>query len=106
MDALYYGQGLGGVIFDCLNNRDAEGNSLLAAVTGGVCPISLVRVVLKWGADVNSVNKRYAFNRATAKAVLSQNERREFDVNPRWPAGHIDRGRDLLPSVFSPRSVK
>ncbi len=58
VDALYYGQGLGGVIFDCLNNRDAEGNSLLAAVTGGVCPISLVRVVLKWGADVNSVNQR------------------------------------------------
>lgn len=58
VDALYYGQGLGGVIFDCLNTRDAEGNSLLAAVAGGVGPVSLVRVVLKWGADINSVNQR------------------------------------------------
>lgn len=58
MDALYYGQGLGGVIFDCLNTRDAEGNSLLAAVAGGAGPVSLVRVVLKWGADINSVNQR------------------------------------------------
>eukprot|EP00903_Cladosiphon_okamuranus_P012766 g11934.t1 len=58
VDALYYGQGLGGVIFDCLNARDAEGNSLLAAVAGGAGLVSLVRVVLKWGADVNSVNHR------------------------------------------------
>ena len=46
------------MIFDCLNTRDAEGNSLLAAVAGGTGPVSLVRVVLKWGADVNSVNQR------------------------------------------------
>lgn len=58
MDALYYGQGLGGVIFDCLNNKDAEGNSLLAAVAGGSGAVSLVRVVLKWGADINAVNQR------------------------------------------------
>lgn len=58
VDALYYGQGLGGVIFDCLNTKDPEGNSLLAKVASGVGPISLIRVVLKWGADVNSVNIR------------------------------------------------
>ncbi|CAM9640707.1 unnamed protein product, partial [Ectocarpus sp. 12 AP-2014] len=58
VDALYYGQGLGGVIFDCLNTKDPEGNSLLATVAGGVGPIALIRVVLKWGADVNSVNIR------------------------------------------------
>ncbi|CAM9626482.1 unnamed protein product [Ectocarpus sp. 6 AP-2014] len=58
VDALYYGQGLGGVIFDCLNTKDPEGNSLLAKVASGVGPIALIRVVLKWGADVNSVNIR------------------------------------------------
>lgn len=58
VDALYYGQGLGGVIFDCLNNKDPDGNSLLAKVTGGVSPLSLVKVVLKWGADINAVNVR------------------------------------------------
>ena len=60
MDALYYGQGLGGVIFDCLNTKDEQGNSLLAKVAGGVGPLSLVRVVLKWGADINAVNNRRA----------------------------------------------
>ena len=58
MDALYYGQGVGGVIFDCRNTKDAQGNSLLATVAGGVGPLSLVRVVLKWSADINAVNNR------------------------------------------------
>lgn len=60
VDALYYGQGLGGIIFDCLNTKDEQGDSLLAKVAGGVGPLSLVRVVLKWGADINSVNNRQA----------------------------------------------
>lgn len=58
VDALYYGQGLGGVIFDCANSKDRDGNSLLTKVAGGVSPLSLVRVVLKWGADINAVNSR------------------------------------------------
>lgn len=58
MDALFYGQGLGGVIFDSRNGKDAEGNTLLAAVAGGTSPLSLVRAILKWGVDVNAVNCR------------------------------------------------
>lgn len=58
VDALYYGQGLGGIIFDAQNGRDSEGNSLLAVVAGGASTVPLVRVVLKWGADINAVNCR------------------------------------------------
>lgn len=59
MDALYYGQGIGGVIFDSQNARDADGNTLLAVVAGGVSTLALVRVVLKWGVDINAVNCRF-----------------------------------------------
>lgn len=71
MDALCYGQGLGGVIFDCLNRKDEQGNSLLAKVTGGVCSLSLVRMVLKWGADINAVNNRCVLSFFIAAAVSS-----------------------------------
>ncbi|CAM9561886.1 unnamed protein product, partial [Sphacelaria rigidula] len=58
VDALYYGQGLGGVIFDSQNGRDPEGNSLLSAVAGGTSTVSLVRAILKWGVDINAINCR------------------------------------------------
>lgn len=57
MDALYYGQELGRAIHSGMN-KDTEGNSLLARVAGGEGPLSLVRVVLKWGDDINAVNNR------------------------------------------------
>lgn len=46
------------MIFDAKNGRDPGGNSLLAAVVAGACTLSLVRVVLKWGVDINAVNDR------------------------------------------------
>lgn len=63
LDALYYGQGIGGVIFDSQNGRDVEGNSLLSAVCSGTSSLALVRVVLKWGVDINAVNNKCVIHR-------------------------------------------
>ncbi|CAM9497842.1 unnamed protein product, partial [Discosporangium mesarthrocarpum] len=56
IDALYYGQGIGGGVFDHAQ-RDTEGNSLLTVLAkGGWLP--LVRTYLKKGMDINAVNLR------------------------------------------------
>ncbi|CAN0143410.1 unnamed protein product [Scytosiphon promiscuus] len=89
VDALYYGQGLGGVIFDCLNNRDAEGNSLLAKVAGGAGPVSLVRVVLKWGADVNSANNR---GETALRLAMSKRNVEVIDLLVNNPAIRLNAG--------------
>lgn len=77
VDALYYGQGLGGVIFDSQNRRDAEGNTLLAAVADGTSPLSLVRAILKWGVDINAVNCR-----CMLRSRLKSSSRRQALLGP------------------------
>ncbi|CAM9567205.1 unnamed protein product, partial [Choristocarpus tenellus] len=55
-DALYYGQGIGGGIFDH-SQRDGEGNSLLA-ITAIAGSLHLVRTYLQKGMDINAVNHK------------------------------------------------
>ncbi|CAM9488020.1 unnamed protein product [Ectocarpus sp. 4 AP-2014] len=96
VDALYYGQGLGGVIFDCLNTKDPEGNSLLAKVASGVGPIALIRVVLKWGADVNAVNIR---GESALQLAMSRRNAEVVDLLVNHPNIHLNQdqpGKSIL----------